>query len=152
MDIRTSTHADNQRLVIALTGDPQFLVDIRYEPEKHSLRVIQGGSRRLFFYEADTFFPSRGILLNEYGLVVGKLQMRSSEKGLIQLDDTRVSVLDEPGKGWVELQVQGLSEPVFWHYDSAHTQVAVHSDPILFRSVLLVLAWSVGVAVLQQQA
>lgn len=149
MDIRTSTHADNQRLVIALSGQPQFSVDIRYEPEKHSLRVMQNGSRRLFFYESDPFFPSRGVLMNEYGLVVGKLQMRSPTKGLIQLDDARVTIQDEPGSGWVELHLQGVPEPIFWHYDTATANIAIRSDNQLFRSLLLVLAWSVGVAALQ---
>lgn len=149
MDIKTSSREDNHRVVVTLTGHPDFSVDIRYEPEKHSLRVMQGGSRRLFFYEADTFFPSRGVLINEYGMVVAKLQWRTPTKGLIQLDDTRVNVVDVPVQGWVELYLQGAPAPVFWHYQSAADAIGIHNNSPLFRSLLLTLAWSVGVGALQ---
>lgn len=149
MDIKTSSREENHRVVVTLNSHPNFAVDIRYEPEKNALRVIQGGSRRLFFYEADTFFPSRGVLMNEYGMVVAKLQWRSAARGLIQLDDTRVNIVDEPAQGWVELHLQGMPGPVFWHYQSAAAAVDIHNNPRLFRSLLLVLAWSVGVAALQ---
>lgn len=148
MHIQSLCRTDNQRTVVVLQGSQEFSMEVRYEPAQHSLRVLHAGVQRLFFYEPDDFFPSKASLLNEYGLLVGKLQLRNGTKGSLQFYDTKLSFLLQPEERTVIMQHPGLPETLTWDYASIQ-----HADtmfnPDMFRALLMILAWSVTVPALQ---
>jgi hypothetical protein len=150
MNINTLSQTDHQRTIISLNSENDFSVAIRYEPLQHSLRVMHAGVQRLYFYEPDGFFPSKASLLNEYGWVVGRLQLRNSVKGVLQFDDTRISFVHNREQSSVLIYHPAFPEPLRWNY-AAVNEAQLASKPDLFRALLLILALSVNVAALQVQ-
>jgi hypothetical protein len=147
MNIITVSKTDHQRTTISLIGDA-FSVEVRYEPLQHSVRVSHAGVQRLFFYEPDDFFPSKAALLNEYGLVVGKLQMRHGAKGMLHFDDAHISFVHNTEQSSVVIDHPAFPEGLQWNY-AALQQEPVAGQPDLFRALLMILTWSVNVATLQ---
>lgn len=148
MNIVTISSADPKRNIITLKGNDAFSAEVRYEPLQHSLRVMHAGVQRLFFYEQDDFFNSKTTLLNEYGLVVGKLQWRSRTKGNLQLNDTRLSFINDPEDFTAVIQHPAFPEGVHWNYAPLQGTGLLENTE-LFRALLMILTWSVSVSTLQ---
>ena len=147
MNITTASKTDHQRTTISLIGD-DFSVEVRYEPLQHSLRVLHAGVQRLFFYEPDEFFNSKASLLNEYGLVVGKLQMRHGAKGVLHFDDARMPFVHNVDTSNVSIEHPAFPEGLQWNY-AALKQAPVAGQTDLFPALLMILTWSVNVGTLQ---
>jgi hypothetical protein len=148
MNIVTVSKTDHQRTTISLIGSDDFSVEVRYEPLQHSLRVLHAGVQRLYFYEPDGFFGSKASLLNEYGLVVGKLNLRNTIKGVLHFDDAHISFVHNSEQSTVIINHPAFPEGLRWNY-AALTESQRAGNPDLFRALLMILTLSVNVGTLQ---
>lgn len=134
------TQGQRSLVRLCLCSNNKGLMEIAYEPVQHALRVSLEGARRLFFYEPDSFFPSKGTLLNEYGLVLGKVHCKSRRSGSIHLAADRFQFDLQPENNSILLNGTALPEPVTCSFESSGPEQNA-SDGLLLRALAIVAAW-----------
>ncbi len=139
MSFTGSTPTKNQRSLVQLVFPDGLNVAVAYEPMLHAIRVSVAGERRLFFYEPDFLFHNKGSLLNEYGLVVGKMHCRSPFSGNIQLYKQKLFFEYEPASGLLSLAgtPNGTITCTCIFADNNEQQI----DGLLLRSLAFTMAW-----------
>jgi len=140
-----SINNSSTKEIFELREDEKVLADISFSKQSRFVRIVSDLGRRKFSFEKRGFLHPRKVIMDEYGIKLGKVEEDKHGKGTVELDGKKYAfVYEENGSGdlivYDELMQKNLLRCNFKAIASSLNKTTSLLDT-KFASLLLLLCW-----------
>lgn len=140
-----SVNTTSSKEKFELWEDEKMLADISFSKQTRFVRMVSNLGKRMFSFEKKGLFTHRKVIKNEYGIKLGKVEEKSTGKGIVELEGKKYPfVYDKDNTGDLTLYDEDMQKNLLSCNFKAITNTINKTNSLLdtrVANLLLLLCW-----------